>query len=121
MPVHALIRSRRLALAAGGVRPVDDSSGRQAKEIVVSLGVPGRAHGECPDGARRHTVLLLVSLNVLPELVLAVSVEMDCLSSDDGAWTKSFGHTVGVRGCVQRVCGMLGHFDDDSGRHVVEQ
>jgi hypothetical protein len=96
---------------------------RQAKEITVSLGVrPGRAHGECPDGARRHTIIvLLVSLNVLPELVLAVSVEVDCLSSDDCAWTKCVGHTVGVRARVQPVHGVLGHFDDDSGRHMFER
>jgi hypothetical protein len=65
--------------------------------------------------------MLLVSLNVLPELVLAVSVEIDCLSSDDGAWTKSLGHTIGVRECVQPVYGVLGHFDDNSGWHVVER
>jgi hypothetical protein len=32
--------------------------------------------------------MLLVSLNVLPELILAMSVEIDCLSSDDGAWLR---------------------------------
>ena len=99
------------------MRSVDDSSGRRAKEIVVSLlGVPGRAHGKGPNCARRHTVVMLrVRLNILSEFVVpAVSVEINCLSSDDGVWTKSFGYTVGVRECVQPIYGMLGHFDDDS-------
>jgi hypothetical protein len=67
------------------IRPVR----RQAKEIVVPLGIPGRAYGQCPDGPRCHTVIMLfVSLYVLSELVLAMPVEIDCLSSDDGAWAK---------------------------------
>jgi hypothetical protein len=85
-------------------------SGRQAEEIIVSLGLPGRAHGECPDGARRHStvIVLPVSLNVLPELVLAVSVEVYCLSSDDCAWTKCVGHTIGVRERIESVHSVLG-------------
>jgi hypothetical protein len=39
-------------------------------------------------GARCHTVIMLVSLYVLSELVLAMPVEVNSLSCDDGAWAK---------------------------------
>jgi hypothetical protein len=68
---------------------VDDLSSGQAEEIVVALGVTGRVHGKCPNHERHHAAnILLMSLDILSKLILAMLVEIDCLSSDDGARAK---------------------------------
>jgi hypothetical protein len=51
--------------------------------------------------------MLLVSLHVLSKLVLAMPVEIDCLSSDDSVWAEIGQHTVGMRECIQPVYGVL--------------
>jgi hypothetical protein len=64
--------------------------------------------------------MLFVCLNILPELVFAVSVEIHRLTGDDSPRAKVVGHTVGVGESIEPIYAVLGHLDDESGWHVGE-
>lgn len=64
--------------------------------------------------------MLLMSLHVLSELVLAVMVKVNSLPSYNCAWAQHVQYTVGMGEGIQPVYAMLGHFDDDPRQHGIE-
>jgi hypothetical protein len=72
---------------------IDDPTRGETKEVIVALGIAGRAHCQGANSTRCHAVvMLLMSLDILSKLVLAVPIEIDGLAGDDGVGTQGNRH-----------------------------
>ena len=65
---------------------VEDPSGGQAKEVPITLDISCWSHGNGPNGLRSHGVIMLfMGLNIFTQLKLAVPVEVNCATNNNGA------------------------------------
>ena len=82
-----------------GIGAVNDTAGREAEEIKISLNITGRSHGKGSNSAGHHAVVvLLMGLNMIfTVLIVTMAVVIDGLTSDDGAGAQTIGNPIWVR------------------------
>jgi hypothetical protein len=72
-----------------GVEAVNDTAAVETEEIEAPLSVPRGTEGKSANGTWSHSIVMwFMRLNILTELVLAVTIMVNSLTRHNSAWTE---------------------------------
>ena len=94
------------------MQAVNDTAGREAEKIKVSLNIPSRSHGKCSNSVRGHTVVMLfMGLYIFTIFIVAMVIVVNGLAGDDGSRAHSIRNPIWMREGIELKDSVVSHFN----------